>query len=262
MSSRDAVWRLKPWLLHCLSYGRRREEYRGHVKARLLIGSQTPITSATLEHCSEPAQFEQVSDPGLQIRELQFTASPARGYKGADQRTDARAVDVADLRQIQHNAAGSGDEPANCALQKIRRCRRDSARAADYGSLSFLLRTELQFAGGTNWVRCHCTPPVLPSEGNPCVSIFDERHPSIARSLQLTPRSIAKYSRPRRDVQRGSRGQSALRRPPNRKHAPFRQTAGRTASPDILPQRSSRRWLEPWTCDWPENEAAPQSNAG
>ena len=56
-----------------------------------------------------------------------------------------------------------------------------------------------------------------------------------------TAQPTAKCSRRRRDIRHGSRGQSSVRRPPNRKREPSGKTARNMAAPDILPQPQQRK---------------------
>src|SRR5215472_9882031 len=111
--------------------------------------------SMTLEHCLQPAQFEQISYPRFRIRQLQDAPGFARGQIDADHRTEARAIDVVDVCQVQHNALGLRDESADCFLQQLRCRRGDPARPVDDNLLGFLFYVELQLWSGNNWIRRH-----------------------------------------------------------------------------------------------------------
>lgn len=86
-----------------------------------LIRSPAQIFAMTLEYSRQPAHLEQVSDPRLRICHFQVAMRLARGKMNADERTKAGTVDVADVRQVEHDALGSWDEVANGGLQEIGR---------------------------------------------------------------------------------------------------------------------------------------------
>src|SRR5262245_28096071 len=82
-----------------------------------LISCQTGIATAVFEHGSQPAQLKQISDPRLQVRQIQLTFRSRSRQIDTNKRTDARAVYVVNSCHVEHNPLGIGYKAPDRALQ-------------------------------------------------------------------------------------------------------------------------------------------------
>ena len=83
-------------------------------------GSVAEEVVVPLEHRSEFCDAKQLPQALVQIDELQRTVLPLGRQVEANDGAQARAVHVAHIGQVQHNAFGPRDETPDCRLQQGR----------------------------------------------------------------------------------------------------------------------------------------------